>query len=400
MVETVKRKMDEAFSPLRSSQDCVNQHTTHAQGPDSDAHFDLATPSSNDVGQTLSANSPNHQPTQGLECAPLEQREAMLSMNVPNSCRPDRTDDDPLSKAKMWDPVKDCNDPDPSQDQVIGFRSVYHNNSEQFIDPTLEGSTSKGLQSPHGDHPHTRPQISRQHINSIATETASTSLRLNRHPYDAASGYKGKAAMGLYPYHQSHGMDSGYEGTFSTGLQPFQTGFPFDQPHRSLQYPTQYESASTLSSKHRDPFGQLGQHSSESMTRGAAVMGMQPLPIGNFNKSAHENSQQSLSTESGLFASMVPQGPAAQQSSLSMTSHPLAQGSSYAHQTHRPDFQTISLDLDRAFSMAHYAEKLDQDSNYAAAIPAYEQACTLFQEMLVRSCSFEERTRCNDAVSL
>ena len=129
---------------------------------------------------------------------------------------------------------------------------------------------------------------------------------------------------------------------------------------------------STLPPHLRDSSGQGGKQSVESITRESVLMGIQPRHHGNLHDHAQEQGQMT-----GIETRMP-------------TS------------TASPEI-TDPLDppanMSRAISMMRDAETLAQQSRRPEAVRAYEEACALLQDVIIKSFSLEERMACNDIVS-
>ena len=184
-----------------------------------------------------------------------------------------------LIRTKMWDPVKDCSDPNSTQADVPGLLSAHHASAETLMHSTASGFTSTGP-------------------------------------------------------------------------------------------------LSTLPPHFRDTSGQEGQQSVESMTRGSVLTGIQPRHHGNLHDHDHDHAQeqgQMTGIETRMHTSIASPEVA----------HPL-------------DPQT---NMSQATSMMRDAETLAQQSRRSEAIQAYEEACALLQDVIIRSFSLEERMACNNMVS-
>lgn len=369
-------KRPEALKSSVSSQNDINNQSTHPRAPNDGANYDLLAGSSNEFSQGLSTRLPYYQATPPMDDVSHEHKGFMPFGAAAPVRRLYPVNDESSSKVKMWDPVKSCNS-NTTQVDVSGFLPTRHNSIEKIVHSTTSGFTSMGLHFPHSNHPYIQAQDSQQPFTeSDSREAAST---------------------GLLPRPQSHAMASVCQVSASTCSQPFQVGQSYDQLQRSPQHRHGYEKFSTLPPYHRDPSRQQSLH---SITRGAAVMGIQQRQAGSLHDYAQKDGLPFTGNEPRMSTSGASHEPAHPRQPLPSTvSSPSMQGRSVLHQANRPPCQIPSADMSQAINIARYAESLDRQSNHAEAMRAYEQAGALFQEEIIRSCSLEERMQCNDAVS-
>ena len=384
-------------NPL-SSQNNIDNQATHSQSQISSANHNLTTGSYNDIRQPLSTNIPCNQPTPVLDGAPFEPRDFTSFRTADHVCGQDRIEDEFSSRAKMWDPVKDCSDPNTVQANVTSFLSARHSSSEHSIDSTAGEFASMGLRIS-TSHPLDQDQDSQEHMNSVTRGITSKSLRPHQNSHDTAPGCPGNNPTDLLPYPLSDATASGYRGSSTMGSPSFQAGHSFNQSQRSYQQRTGYENISTLPPHPRDSSAQQAQQSFESIIRRPALMAIQPCQVGNSSGNFQEDGQHFTSTDSRLLASLISHGPLTQHLPPSMTSTLSTQGRPESQQANRTQHQTTFAHMTQALRMANYAQSLDQQSNGTEAVPAYEQACELFQEALIWSPSVDERMQCNEAVS-
>ncbi|KAF6239676.1 hypothetical protein HO173_002222 [Letharia columbiana] len=376
-----ERKRPEALkSPMSSHTEAnfvhndINSHVTHVQPSTNGANYDVLTGSYIEAGQRMNARIPYHQPTSAMDGVPHEQEGFTPVRAAARVRRQSSLDDEPSSRAKMWDPVKDCSDPNTGEADLPGFSPAPDNSSERLTDSTISGVAPMGLHFCHGDHLYGQAQDNRQ---QFATRGAS---------------------MGLLTYPQPHAMASGSQGSASMGSLPFQGGHPFDQFQGSRQHQSRYEGLTILPPHLRETSVQNGQQSLESITRGADLMGIQPHLPGCLHGHSQENGKEFKDMESRMPISMAShESGRPPRSSPSTSSNPSTQKSSDSQQANRLQRQDPSVSMFQAWSVARYAQSMDQQSNYTEAVRAYEQACVLLQELIIRSWSFEERMECNKA---
>ena len=370
----VTKKTSKALKSTVSSTNDMNMHFPPTQTPHGGAKLNLLSESCNEVDQARSAKTPAHQPTLGMDGAAHEQRD-LPSVRTAAHVRPqDHVDEEYSSKVKMWDPVKDCSDPHSIQTDVPGFLRARHSSNEQFMDSTVSELASLGLLSSHGNHPYGQVQDSRDHFMN--------------------SDIRGAVWSSLSPGPQSQALASGFQPSVSMDSQQLQFAHLDHQPQRSRRLG--HENFSILPSHFRNLSGQDGQQSLGSTNIGAALMGVQPHPAGNSHGHSQERGQQFTGVESSSVASHE---SAPRPLLPSMALNLSMQRSSGPQQADYAMRQMPSADMSQALSMAHYAERMDEESNRTEALRAYEQACALFQDLIVRSCSLEDRMGCNDAVS-
>ncbi len=361
-----------------SSQNNINNQVNDTHVPTNRAMYDLLSGSNIDLDQGRDAGILYRQPTSTMDGASHGQADIPPLRTAARARRQDPVDDEALSRAKMWDPVKDC--------------------------------TPKNLHFCNGDHSYGQGQDQRQHFtNSGTTGTAPMSLLPCPPPYPMASGYPGSAFMGPLPYPQPRAIASRYEGSGLMGSQALKVGHPYDQFQRSGQHQSGHERFSVLPPQLRESSGQNRQQSLESITRDTASMGLRPHQAGLMHGSTQENRQHFMALEPEMPAPM-----AFHESSRPLRSSPLTSPSSSTHaptselvtsagldceQASRLQHQNSSISMSQAFGMARHAESLDHQSNFQEAVHAYEQACVMFQEVIMRSYNIKERMDCNNAVS-
>ena len=398
-----------SHTQLYSSQNNINTQVNDAQTPINGAVYGLSG-SNIEFGQDRDARIPYHQPTSAMDGAPHGQEDFAPLRAAARVRRQDPVDDEASSRAKMWDPVKDCSDPNTLQADLPAALPGGHNSNEQSMDSTTRNATRMDLPFCHDDHPYGQGQGNRQHSTNSGT-TGSASMGQFPYPqsHPMASGYQGSALMDLLPYLQPHAIASGYQGSASMASQALQVGHPYDQFQRSRRHQSGYEDISILPPHLRESSGQNRQQSLESITRGTALMGIQPPQASYLHGSDQENRQQHMALEPGMPAPMASHELSRPWRSSSLTNpnsstHSLTSKDAISakldyEQAHCLQRQNPSADMSRALGMARYAESLDQQSNYEEAVGAYEQACALFQEAIIRSYNLEERMECNNAVS-
>lgn len=309
--------------------------------------------------------------------------------------RQPHVDDEPSSKATMWDPVKDCSDTNTTQADLSGLLPDGHS-SEQLTHSTARNLTSMDLDSRYDQSQGARQQSTN-------------------------AGFREAASMGPPPYPRSLTMVSGYQDRASMGSQIWQMTPSYDQSRPRPQQQSGYENGSALNQHARGSLGQNGQRSLESIARGAAPLGIQPrLP--NYLRLHSQENGQPMDMESRMPASMVsteaarpqrsspcrrtqvPTAALAKGSNPSTHSKPDQVGIATGHGTQQGNgsqHQSLlaTTAMSQALSMGRYGESLDQQSNYTEATHVYERACVLLQEVILRSGSIEERMECNIAVS-
>lgn len=359
--------------------------STHTRASNNGAGYDLLTGSYNDAGQSLSTKTPSHQALSVSEGAAHEHIDFAPLGSAANARQHGLVHGESSSRTRMWDPVKDCSDPRTSQADVHGFVAALHKSSPPFTHSTASGFTLMG--------PHDQVRESEQHITNSETRgttrgITSTGQSTHHQPFDTVSGYQGNASMDLLPYPQIHPVAPTYRESTPVSSQPSQFGNLYDRCERSRQYRTWYDNVSSMPPPLREPSRQTGHPSSRSINSGAALTGIQ------------ENGQQNMSMESRMPASIVSGEPArSQQSPLSTIASFSPERRLDFQLANHPQSQSLSADVSQALEMVRHAEAMKRMSNRAEAVRAYQQACTLFQSVIIRSYSFEERMECNAAVS-
>ena len=379
----VTKKTFETLKSTIPSPNDRNMHFPPSETPCGDPNPNILTGSCNEVDQVLSTRTQGHQLTLEMDGAAHEQRDFPSIRTDAHGRRQDRVDEECLSRAKMWDPVKDCSDPHTIKADVPGFISPRHSSNEDSMDSNVGELASVGLRFSYGNHPYGRVQDSRQHF------------------MDPVS--RGVISSSLSPDPQSHALTSKFQPNASTDSQQSSVGPVYHPRERSHQLG--HENFSTLPSHFRSPSGQYGQQSLESVTVGATPMGIQAHQNSSPNGHPQERGQQFAGVESRASVSMRAPTPMASHESVSrsllpsMTLNVSTPGRSGPQQADHTRQQVPLADISQALSMAHYAERMDEESNPTEAVRAYEQACALFQDLIVRSWSLEDRVGCNDAVS-
>ena len=344
-------------------------------------------------GQGMNPRIPYHHPDSAMKITPHVQEDFAPLRAASRVQRQDRVDDEPSPRTKIFDPVKDCNAPNAIQADLPGFISARHGANEQFMDSTVSGVASKDLRFCHGDRPYGQAEDNQQQ----ATKSGIGLFPCSQ-PHAMALGYQGSASMGQYSHPQPNALVSGYQ---ETAFQPFQDGHPYDRFQHSLKHQSGYENNSILLPRLGRPSGQNRPQSFESRPRGAASMSIQPHQIGHFKDHSQGNGQQLMSTKFRMPASMGSHESARPRlSSPSTSSKLLSQWRPDSQQeASRLQRQRPSVSASQALSMARSAEAWEQQSNYSEAMRAYEQACALLQEVIIKGCSTGERRKYNDAVS-
>lgn len=332
------------------AQNAINRHPTDVQAPPNHANHDNLPGSHNGVGQDMNARVPYHQPTLATIGASHEPEDFVFVRAAASERRQDVDDDEPSSRSKMWDPVKECSDPNTIQADLPGFLP--------------------------GGHSYSQAQDNRQQSMNSRT--------------------RGTAPIGLPPYPQPHDLAFAYSESALAGSQMFQNGHPYDQFHRNKYL---YKDIMISPRRLGDSSGQNGQQSLESMTGEAALLRIQPQQAGYLHGLFQDNGQQLLGLGSRMPNSLVPHESAhSRPSSPSMSSNISTQRRADSQQAYGLQRQSPSASMSPAKRMGRYAEALDRESNHTEAVRAYEQACALFQEVIIRSCSLEERMECDTAV--
>ena len=248
------------------------------------------------------------------------------------------------SRSEMWDPVKDCS---TTPADVAGFLPA-RQNSSRLASSKAGVSTSTGLHLSHSDQLYSQARESERRSTNLGSREFA--LPLDHQPHSIGLGYRGNASMDLLPSPQSQGMASPYQVNASVHAQPIHVDRPHDFFQHYRQHRPVYEDVSTLHPHLRDRSGQIG-------------------------------SMHSRSSPSSTIANL-----------------PTQQISGYQRADHHQR-QSFFPDMSEAIEMAQYAERLEQESNRGEAMHVYERARALFQEVIIRSGSFEERLECNAAVS-
>lgn len=363
----------------------ITSKSTHARASNNGAGYDLLTGSCNNAGQSLSTRIPSHQAVPVSDGGAHEHIDFAPLGSAAHARRHSPVHGESSSKAKMWDPVKDCSDPRTTRADVPGFSPALHNSSAPFTHSTASGFP---LMSPHDQARESEQQTTGSETRGATRGVTSIGLPINYQPYNTVSGYQGNASMNLLPYPQTHPVAPAYRASTPISSQSFHFGHLYDQCERSRQYRPWYGNVPTLPPPLGEPSKQNVQQSLRSITSGAAPMSIQ------------ENRQQHMS-----LGCRMPTPIASDESARSQQS-PLSTIASFSperrldfQQANHPPSQSPSADMSQALEMARHAEAMERMSNRAEAMRAYEQACTSFQDVIVRSYSLEERLECNAAVS-
>ena len=193
-------------------------------------------------------------------------------------------------------------------------------------------------------------------------------------------------------------MASAHQFNASMSPQPIQVGHPHDQlQHYNQPRPVDEDIFLTLHPNLRDPSEHIGV---QSVTKGAALMGMQPRQAAKLQDHGQENGQQDIGMESRMPTAIASHElvHSRQSPSLAIANRSTQKISGFERANHHQR-QSFFPDMSQAIEMAQYAERFDQQSNREEAMHAYEQACALLQDVIIRSGSLEERLECNAAVS-
>ena len=352
-----------------SYNDDTPQEPTCAQAPNSGADFTSSTHPSDEVHERLSARLLSHQATPVTDGAAHERREFAPFGSVTHERRRDPVDEQCLSRAGMWDPVKDCCGPYATQANVSGFLPDRHN-STRLDHSKLSASSSIGLHLPHSDHPYGQARKSPQRFGDLGPRGIGL-------PLPVQSRYM------VLPLPQSQAIASVRQVTDSMNSQPMQVDHPHDQlQHYGQQRPI-YEGPSILHPHLRYPSGHIGL---QSVTKGT--------------DHAQENRQQDIGmgfrmpTSIASHESVQPwQSPSS--TTANMSTQQMSGFQSASHHQRQSFFPSMS----QATELAQYAERLDQQYNREEAMRVYERACALFQDVIIRSSSLQERLECDAAVS-
>lgn len=364
----------------------ITSKSTHSRASDNGAGYDNLTGSCNDAGQVQSSRIPSHQAISVSDGAAHEHIDFAPLGSAANARRHGPVHGESSSRAKMWDPVKECSNPRTTQADVPGFVPALNKSSAPFTHSTAHGFA---LMNPHGQARESEQQTTdsetRGATRGATRGVTSMGLSVHHQPYGSVSGHQGNASMDLLPYPLLHPVAPTYRASTRVRSQPFQFGHLYDQCERSRQYRPWYENVSTMPPPLREPFRQTAQQSLRSIDGGAALIGMQ---------------EKDMSMESRMPTPIVSgESARSQQSPLSTIASVSPERRLGCQQANHPQRQSPSADMSQALEMARYAEAMEQMSNRAEAMRAYEQACTLFQDVIIRSYSLEERMDCNDAVS-
>lgn len=388
----VKKKRPEALKSPKSSplqvgfaQHDINGQVAHVQEPTNGANYDLLTGSSLEDGQSTIAGIAYDQPTSAMNGAAHEREDFAPLRAAALVQRKDPVDDEPCSRAKMWDPVKDCNDPHTFQVDLPDYTPAGQNRHEQVMDSMMMDG-----------HPYYDDHLYGQARDNLQRSTN--------------SGTRGGASMGLFNYSQPQPMASGFQGNVSMRPQPFQAVHPYGQSQRRRQQRPGYGNISILPPHPEESSRQNEKQSLDLISRGAALIDTQTRQTGHLYSQPQGSALQFTSTESRMAASTAYPLPAHHTESFDNSgfySSPSI-GPNLPRRIEPNPHQRSPLQdqlpfqtaiVSKAISMARYAETMEQQSNYTEAMRAYKETCTLFQEAIIRSGEHQERTECNNAVS-
>ena len=378
----LQNKSSNALKSPTSYSNHTHTQLTCAQAPSTGADYNLSTESYNQVDEGLSTRTPYHQASSVTDGAAHEQKE-FAPFRATHVLRHDPVDEQCSSRAKMWDPVKDCSGLDTTQADVSGFLPARHNSS-QLGYSEAGAPTSIGLQLPHSNNPHDQARESPQWFRSSGPR--GVGLPLHDPSHDIGLGYQENGST----FPQSQAMASVYH-------QPIHAGLTHDHLQHYRQHRPVHEDISTLHPHLRDPSEHIGL---QSVMKGAALMGMQPRQAAELHDHAQESGQQDLGMESRMPTAIVSHELVHSRQSPSLAiANMSTQEISGAQQGNNHQRQSFFLDRSQAVEMGQYAERVDQQSNREEAIRVYERACSLLQDVIVRSGSLEERLECNSVVS-
>ena len=330
-----------------------------------------------------------HQATPITDGAAHEHKEFAPFGSAPHERRNDPVDEQCLSRAKMWDPVKDCSDPQTTQADVSSFLPVRHNSS-RIDHPKTSASTSIGLHLPHSNHPYGQPRFMDLGPRGIG-------LPLHGQSHYTGLGYRANGSMGLLPFPQSQAMASVCQLDASMNFQPIQVDNPHDQLQHHRQQRPVYEDILTMHPHLRDPSGHIGL---QSVTNGAALMDMQSRQAVRLHDHAQKRGQQDIGMESRMPTAIASHELVHSWQSPSSTIANMSTRRISGFQSAN-DYQDHSFfpAMFQAMEMARYAEKVYQEFNREEAIHTYKRACGLLQDVIIKSSSFQERLECDAAVS-
>ena len=357
------------------AQNDINSQVAHVQAFTNGANYDLLTGSSLEVGQSTIAGIPYHQPTSAMDGAPREQEDFAPLGAAALVRRQDPADDETLSRAKMWDPVKDCSDPNTIQAGLPGFLPASQNSHAQSMDPMMAGVRSYFDENTYG-HAEDDPQD----FMIPGIEVA---------PQSMALGYQENASMGPYRFQARH---------------------PYDQFQRRRQQQSGDGSASMLPPHPQESSRRNERQSLDSIPRGAPLTDIQARQTGHLYSQSQGSGLQITGVESRMPASTAPLLPAHHREKLNNSDFYLSSTMipNLPRRSERDSQQARLLqdqspsktaNVSKATSLARYAETMEHHSNHTDAIRAYKAACDLFQEVIIRSGSHQERIECNNAVS-
>ena len=384
----VQDKRSEASKNSTSYRNDTHEQLICAQAPSNGADFNLSTESCDEVDQRLNTRMPYHQATSVTDDAAHEHKEVAPFRAADHVRRHDPVDEQCSSRAKMWDAVRDYS---ATQADASGFLPARHKSS-RLGHSKASAPTSIGFDRPHSYHPYGQARQSPHRLRN--PESRGVSQPFLDQPHGTGLGYQGNASMDLLSSPQSQAMESIYQVNASMNPQPIQVGHPHDQAQHYRHYRPMYEDISISSPHLRDPSGHFGL---QSVTKGAALMGMQPHQAAKLHDYAQESAQQDIGRMPTAIASH--ELVHSRQSPSSAIPNMSTQNISGLQRANHHQHQNFFPNMSQAIEMAQYAERVDPRTNREEAIHAYERACALLQDVIIKSSSFEERTECNTAVS-
>ncbi|KAM0800417.1 hypothetical protein BDR22DRAFT_821604 [Usnea florida] len=335
-----------------------SNHVTH--GNPNRENYDLLTGSYKTIEREANARFAYHQPASAMGGSSREQEDVTPLRATSRIQRQNLVDPVSPSRGKMWDPVKDCRHSNVTQAQLPIRLPAGHERSDVFKSPTINTMPSMYHHSYHGEHPYGQAQGNRHKLVCPGNEATPPLGVLPSAPTNATTlGYQKHTSMNSQPFHVTNSYNETAAQPYDQfGVEPSKLTIQRGRQHQSV-----YENGLSLPAYLRHSSEQNENQASESLTKRAASMGKQPPQGSYLNGLSSEIGQQFADMESGRLITM---------------------GS-----TERcPDLSTFAS---QAFNMANNAERLDQQSNFKEAVRAYEQACVLFQGVINRSSSVEER---------
>ena len=215
----------------------MTSQSTHVQPPTIGASYDLRSGSYIDVAQDIPARiTPHEQPEYlhqhptVIEGTPYE-RDDFTSIRAAVSVRRHGPgDEEPNSKSKMWDPVKDCDDPytvrpgpwKPSTHQTYTEQQQYSYNDSK--DSRVLAVTDRNLG--HDDHSYGQSE----HNGQRYTYSGITGVAWTGGLHYSQS----QAILSRSPYTQQQTLTSGFQA--SASMRPFGVSYTYDEFQLSRQY--------------------------------------------------------------------------------------------------------------------------------------------------------------------